>query len=118
MARHTQPATNMRVAATLMGFTALTLAVVSSLHLGGILGRHTKPPFRADDAGIAEAIIGIVLLVGTLAIVRRITQARRFALGATLFAIAGFVVGLTFTLQGGDAPGSALGGVIVGRARR
>jgi len=85
--------------ATLMGFEALTLAIIAPLHLSGVLGGGTKP-FNPTAAGTAEAIIGAVLLVGVLALVRK---SRNAAIAATAFAIVGFLVGLSFTLRGGDA---------------
>src|SRR5262249_31399218 len=50
-------------------------------------------------AGTAEAVIGAVLLLGALALVRK---RRNAAIAATAFAIVGFLVGLSFTLRGGD----------------
>jgi CHASE2 domain-containing sensor protein len=73
---------------------------MASLHLAGLL-RGSKP-FRPDDAGIAEAIIGVALLVGAAALWRQTGHHWGLAVGATSFAILGFVVGLTFTLRGGD----------------
>jgi hypothetical protein len=69
----------------LMAFEALTLAVISPVHL--IEG--------SSGAGFAEGLICIVLLIG-------IANARR-AVPAVAFAVFGFVVGLTFTISGGDA---------------
>jgi hypothetical protein len=71
-----------------MIFEAATLAVVASLHLGGVLDGGSEP-FDPTAAGIAEAIIGVALAVGAVA--------------TTLLAIAGFVLGLTFTVRGGGA---------------
>ena len=88
--------------ATLMGFEAGTLVVIASLHLSGILGGGSKP-FRPTDAGIAEALIGLVLIYGVIALVRSFAHARNIALAAIIFAIVGFIVGLNFTLRGGDA---------------
>ncbi len=87
----------------LIGFEAATLAVIASLHLSGVLGG--KKPFRPTDAGIAEAIIGLVLVYGVAALLRRFRHARSIArpVATIVFAIVGFVVGLTFTLRGGDA---------------
>jgi len=91
--------------AMLIGFEAATLAVIASLHLSGVLGG--KKPFRPTDAGIAEAIIGLVLFYGVAALLRRFRHARSIAVATIVFAIVGFVVGLTFTLRGGDAIGVA-----------
>ena len=91
-----------RQSALLMSFVTATLAVMSFLHLSGVLVGGTKP-FDRSDAGIAEAVIFVVLGYGAAALLRRRPRARTVALAATGFAIAGFLVGLRFTLQGGDA---------------
>lgn len=112
-----------------MCFVAATLAVMSFLHLSGVLDGGTKP-FERSDAGIAEAVICVVLGYGAARLLRRRSRARTVALAATGFAIAGFLVGLRFTLQGGDAIDIAyhlstlpilliaLIGLLRGRARR
>jgi hypothetical protein len=87
--------------ARLMIFEAATLAVVASLHLGGALGG--SKPFRPTAAGVAEAIIGIALAGGAIGLLRKSAHAQDIAVAATLFAIAGFVLGLTFTVRGGGA---------------
>ena len=92
----------LRAAATLMALEAASLAVIASLHLGHVLAGGKKP-FRPTAAGIAEAIIGVVLLYGVGALLSRFPGGRRIAVATVLFAIAGFVLGLTFTLRGGDA---------------
>jgi hypothetical protein len=91
-----------RKIATLMGFEAATLAVIASLHFCGVLAGGEKP-FRPTAAGIAEAIIGLVLVYGATVLLRGAAHARGIALATTFFAIVGFIVGLTFTLRGGDA---------------
>ena len=87
--------------ALLMIFEAATLAVVASLHLGGVLSG--AKPFRPTAAGVAEAIIGVALAGGAAALLRKSGHARDIAVATTLFAIAGFVLGLTFTVRGGGA---------------
>jgi hypothetical protein len=92
--------------AAVMGFVAVTLAVASALHLGGVVHGRGKP-FDADDAGVAEAVIGAVLAGGALAMWRLpdgSARARTIGLTATGLAIAGFVIGLIETSAGG-APG-------------
>jgi hypothetical protein len=84
--------------ATLMGFEAFTLAIISPLHLSGVLGGGTKP-FNPTAAGTAEAIIGAALLTGAVALIR---NRRDVAIAATAFAVVGFLFGLSFTLRGGD----------------
>ena len=85
--------------AGLMGFEAATLVVASTLHLAGAVD-DGSPPFRPDRAGIAEAVIAVVLAAGAAALVR---GARGVALGAVAFAIAAFGVGLSMTVRGGAA---------------
>jgi uncharacterized membrane protein YphA (DoxX/SURF4 family) len=70
---------------SLMAFEALTLAIISPIHL--LEGSY--------GAGVAEGLICIALLIG---LVRE-----RAALPAVGFAIFGFIVGLTFTVGGGSA---------------
>ena len=84
--------------AALIGFEALTLAVISPLHLSGALGGGAKP-FNPTAAGTAEALIGVVLIVGALGLLR---GHRNAAMAVVTFAIVGFLVGLSFTLRGGD----------------
>jgi hypothetical protein len=76
--------------AELMGFVAATLVVMSALHLTG----------AKADAGIPEAVIAVVLAVGALALGR---GARGVALGAVVFAVVGFGIGLSFTARDGSA---------------
>jgi len=87
--------------ASLMGFEAGTLAIMASVHLAGYL-RGSKP-FRPDDAGIAEAVICAALIAGAAALVRHMPHSWSIAVATTGFAILGFLVGLSFTLRGGDA---------------
>ena len=61
-------------------------------------------PFNPDHAGIAEAIIGIVLAAAAVVMLRSPARARTVGLGATGFAIAGFLLGLSFTARGGRLP--------------
>jgi hypothetical protein len=70
----------------LMAFEALTLAIISPVHLiGGSYG-----------AGFAEGLICLALLVG-------LANGRRASIAALSFAIFGFLLGLTFTVRGGEA---------------
>jgi hypothetical protein len=89
------------IAAVLLGVAA-SLGVASALHLSGQVSG--SPPFDPDHAGIAEGIIGLVLVIGAAAMVRTPNHGRRAGLMAVSFAIVGFIVGLNFTLQGGHAP--------------
>jgi hypothetical protein len=91
----------MRRVAVLMAVEAATLAVMSALHFSGALDGSS--PFDPRRAGIAEAAIGVVLLVGAIGLLRKWRRAWTTALSANVFAVVGFVVGLTRTTQGGGA---------------
>jgi hypothetical protein len=83
-----------------MAAEVATLAVASALHLSGsVHGRSA--PFDASHAGIAEAIIGIVLALGSITMFRAPARARTIGLAANTFACAGFLLGLSFTVRGG-----------------
>ena len=64
--------------AALMALEAISLAVMSFLHLAGKL--DGSPPFDPTRAGLAEAAIGVVLLSGALPIRRRARHAWGIAL--------------------------------------
>jgi hypothetical protein len=102
--------TNRRIA-MVMGLVAASLAVMSGVHLAGLL--QGSSPFRPDGAGIAEAIICVAMLVGALALWRTTAHHWGVAVATTGFAIAGFVVGLTFTLRGGEAIDIAYHGTVL-----
>jgi hypothetical protein len=82
--------------AGLMIFEAATLAIASVLHLaaGGI---------KLDGAGVPEAIICAVLVAGAASLWGLGSGGRSVAVGATSFAIFGFIVGLASTITGGSA---------------
>src|ERR1700736_2203240 len=86
----------------LIGLEASTLAIMSALHLTGILAGGTRP-FRPTDAGIAEAVIFVVLIGGAAALARHPLPGRAIALAALGFAILGVIAGLSFTIRGGAA---------------
>src|SRR5438132_481215 len=92
-----------RKLAAVMAVVAVSLAIASALHLAGLVHGRGEP-YDADDAGIAEAVIGFVLAAAAVAMVRAPARARTVGLAATGFAIVGFGVGLTITAQGGHAP--------------
>ncbi len=98
--------------AAVMGVVAASLFVFASLHMGGLLGGGSKP-FRPNDAGIAEAITGVVLAFGSMALVRRPDSGRTIALVAIGFTIVSFVVGLNFTARGGDATDIAYHAIVL-----
>ena len=85
-----------------MSVEAVTLAVMSSLHFGGLLHPGTEAS-AGTDAGIAEGILCFVLLWGASGLLRRGVGGRRLALGTVAFTIAGFCLGLSITARGGDA---------------
>jgi glycerol uptake facilitator-like aquaporin len=85
-----------------MGLEAASLAVMSFLHLSGILAGGKKP-FDPTDAGIAEAIICVVLAGGAITLKRGSPAARSVSPAAIGLAIFGFLIGLFFTISAGDA---------------
>lgn len=88
--------------ADLCVLVATSLAVASALHLSGqVSGRGA--PFDADHAGVAEAILCLVM-VGAAVVLRRSREARKAALFLIGFTIAGFLWGLSITSQGGHLP--------------
>jgi hypothetical protein len=89
--------------AWLAGVIAVSLAVTSGLHLSGLLDGRAAP-FDADHAGIAEALIGVVLAVAAAGLARSGRGARQLGLYGFGFAIAGFGVGLSMTSRGGHWP--------------
>ena len=80
--------------AVALALQAATLAAFATLHLTGAL--RVGASGRSYGAGIAEALICIALGCGALA------RGRRVPLLALGFAIFGFLVGLSFTLDSGD----------------
>src|SRR3954453_11617904 len=90
-----------RKTAAVMGFVAVTLFIASAVHLFGHV--HGNNTFDPNAAGIAEAIIGIVLASAAALMVQEPERARRVGMGAVGFAIAGFAVGLTRTVPSGHA---------------
>jgi peptidoglycan/LPS O-acetylase OafA/YrhL len=87
--------TGQRGIEALMVVQVVSLAVVSALHLSGVDGHE------ATGAGIAEAVICVVLLGGAFAY-RRARWGRAAAVVATGFAILGFCYGLSVTARGDD----------------
>jgi hypothetical protein len=92
--------------AALMTCEATTLIAMSGLHLTGMLHGGAKP-FNRTHAGVAEATIAVVLIVGATTLLRIGWSARRAGLAATGFATVGFIVGLNFTIRGHDTAGIA-----------
>ena len=87
--------------AGLMLVEAVTLAVASIVHFGVVipLGVVTlDDPFAG--AKIPEAIIAVVVGVAALSLLTRWAGAWWLALAATIFAIAGVLVGVSIVLSG------------------
>jgi peptidoglycan/LPS O-acetylase OafA/YrhL len=95
-----------------MAAIAVSLGVMSYLHLTGALAGGSVP-FRSDDAGIAEAVIGVVLVAGALAVWRIPDRARPAALAALGFAVVGFVIGISITITSGVAVDIAYHGTVL-----
>lgn len=85
--------------AAAMELEAASLVVMSALHLSGIVAGDAKA-FPATQAGSAEAVIGVVLFAGAVALRRGALTAPRLCVGVAIF---GFVIGLSFTLPSGAA---------------
>jgi hypothetical protein len=88
--------------ALVMGLEGATLAIMALLHLTGSLGGGLKS-FSSSDAGVAEAVISIVLVYGATRQMRGAPRARVVAIATTVFAIVGFAIGLGVTLRSADA---------------
>jgi sugar phosphate permease len=93
--------TDRRIAG-LMGLEAVSLAVFAALHLASAIHGHGKS-YKGNGAGVAEAVICVILVAGAISLWCAPARGRTNALAAICFAIIGFIVGLTFTLQGGAA---------------
>lgn len=91
-----------KVAASMV-IVAASLAVMSSLHLAGVLGSHADS-YNGTAAGIAEAIIGVALIAGAIALRRDPVAGLTTSIAATAFAVAGFVLGLSITARSGYVP--------------
>ncbi|HEX3647662.1 MAG TPA: hypothetical protein VHV49_04490 [Pseudonocardiaceae bacterium] len=89
--------------AWLMLAEAVSLAVMSTLHLTGRLNDGHAAVYQPSAAGIAEAIIGAVLFAAGVVALVAPNQARPVAVAATSFAIVGFAIGITMTIRGGSA---------------
>jgi hypothetical protein len=83
--------------AAVMALEAASLAVMSFLHLSGIVAVGSKP---SAGAGIPEAIICLALAYGAITLWRGSQHASTIALATIGFAIFGFMIGLR---QAGDA---------------
>jgi len=76
----------------LMLAEAVTFAIASTLHFG------VAESFI--DAAIPEAIIAVVLGAAAIAVMRRGAGSLGLALAATLFALAGVIIGLSVIIGG------------------
>ena len=96
-----QPSPVSTIIAGLMLVEAATLAIASIVHFGVVipLGVVTlDDPFAG--ARIPEAIIAVVVAVGAISLLTGWAGAWWLALAATLFAIAGIIVGVSVVLFG------------------
>lgn len=90
-----------RVVAPVAG-VGVSLLVMAALHLTHVISGG-GPPYDPDSAGVAEAVIGVVLLAAGYRMWRSPERSWGLMLGALAFAVAGFVVGMTFTVRSGTA---------------
>ncbi len=77
----------------------------ATLHLSGVLRIGSSSGKPSYGAGVAEALICAALAAGAWSLARSPGKGRgrRAALAAVVFAIFGFLIGLSFTLGSGDA---------------
>ncbi|MGH3186159.1 MAG: hypothetical protein ACRDPY_10415 [Streptosporangiaceae bacterium] len=99
-----------RCIAGLMFLAAVSLAVESALHLSDAI--HPKGS-NETQAGAAEAVICVALLWGACSLAVRGAAGYRVALGTTVFAIAGFILGLSITVPSGYIPDIAYHAVVL-----
>lgn len=98
--------------AALMLIEAVSLGITSALHLSGLVdGRSSS--FDPDAAGIAEAVIGGVLVVGAIVMLRSPRRARAAGIAANAFALVGFLIGISETATGGHAPDIAYHATVI-----
>jgi hypothetical protein len=98
--------------ATLMFLEAASLGIASALHLSGLVdGRSAS--FDPGAAGLAEAIIGVVLAAAAVAMFRTPLRARTIGIAATSFALVGFLVGISDTARGGAIPDIAYHATVI-----
>ena len=81
----------------------ISLGIMSGLHLSGAVQGHAKP-YSATAAGVAEAVIGAVLVAAVVGMLRAPRQARTIGIAANAFGLASFAFGLSITARGGDIP--------------
>jgi len=93
--------------ASLMAGSTLTFIVASLLHFGVALPLMSVDPF--SGAALPEAIIAAVLAAGSVSVIARLGPTWRIAVGTTLFALLGVLVGLRFVLFGSvSRPGDVI----------
>ncbi|MBE1607030.1 hypothetical protein [Actinopolymorpha pittospori] len=98
-----RPSGSPRRVAGVMALVAVSLAVASALHLSGRVDGRSEP-FDAQHAGIAEAILCVVLLLGVAVMLLAPARARTAGLIAGGFTTLGFLWGLNLTARGGHWP--------------
>jgi hypothetical protein len=99
-----------RLIGVLMLLEAGTFTIASLIHFDlalplGFTTLHGEP---FTGAAIPEAIIAAVLLAGAIAYLVTSTGGWGLALGTSLFALAGVIVGLSFILRGPSRPGDLI----------
>ena len=82
------------VVAVLMLVVAVSLAIASALHLSGLVDGRAST-FDPDAAGVAEAVIACILVVGAVVMLRSPRRARGAGLAANGFALVGFLIGIS-----------------------
>ena len=87
----------------LLACTQNASVAAESLPESPFRGYLRRPADGSSGAGVAEAVICVVLAAGAVALSREPARGRQPALAALAFAILGFIVGLTFTIRGGAA---------------
>lgn len=98
--------------AVLMLALAASLGVAAGLHLSGsVQGRASS--FDPDAAGVAEAVIGVVMAVGAIWMLSDRVRARTVGIAVNSFALAGFLVGISETASGGRAPDIAYHATVI-----
>jgi hypothetical protein len=98
--------------AVLILVVAGSLAVASALHLSGLVDGRAST-FDPDAAGVAEAVIGAILVVGAVVMLRSPRRARSAGLAVNGFALVGFLIGISQTAVGGCAPDIAYHATVI-----
>jgi len=91
---------HMRAIPGLMALAAITLAIASAIHFGaGVAGIHDPFP----GAAIPEAVLSVVMAIGTLGALAPPRAPWWLPLAATLVTLLGTLFGISVTIRGGRA---------------